>query len=156
MLETVDALEEVTETVSQEEAFSEVLQTHLKIQANHAYEILSLTKGHAIVRMLTKQTEKIDDTGYVYEASLFSCANFCAIASVNEPDTCLISAQVEFLNPVQEQDEAILFEATATTNSSGKKQISVVGTVDGIVVFESSFVTLKLDSRSLLKNENQN
>lgn len=150
----LEALDEVTETIEQEpETFNEVLQTHQKIQANHAYEILSLAKGHAIVRMLTKQTEKIDDTGYVYEASLFSCANFCAIAAVNETETHLISAQLEFLNPIKEDDGEVTFEAIATTNSSGKKQIEVVGTVDGIVVFESSFVTLKLDGKSLLKNE---
>jgi acyl-coenzyme A thioesterase PaaI-like protein len=154
----LEALDEATEeTIElQQDTFSDVLRTHKKIQANHAYEVLSLAKGHAIVRMQTKQTEKIDDTSYVYEASLFSCANFCAVASVNEPDTHLISAHVEFLNPIKESDGEIVFEAVATTNSSGKKQINVVGTVDGVVVFESSFVTLKLDDKSLLKIENQN
>lgn len=135
------------------QAVTETLHTHLKIQQNHSYEIVALESGFARVKLETKLTERIDETDYVYEASLFSCANFAAVASVNEPDTHLISAKIEFLNPIKVEDDEVLFEATATTNSSGKKQIDVVGLVKGIVVFESSFVTLKLDQKSLLKND---
>ncbi len=129
----------------------ETLHTHLQIQQNHSYEILTLSNGHARVKLLTRLSERIDNSTYIYEASLFSCANFCAVASVNEKDSHLISAKMDFLDPVKVEDEEVIFEAAATTTSSGKKHIDVVGTVRGIVVFESSFVTIKLDNRSILK-----
>lgn len=144
-MEAQELVEEV------EPATQDVLITHQKIRENHAYEIIEMKPGFAKVRFLTKLAEKIDDTAYIYEASVFSCANFCAIAAINERMSHLISAKVDFLNPIKIDDEEIVFEATATTNSSGKKQIDVVGFVKGILVFESSFVTLKLDKKSLLK-----
>ncbi len=134
-----------------EHLLDETLSTHMQIQQNHSYELLTLTNGHARVKLLTKLSERIDESAYIYEASLFSCANFCAVASVNEKDSHLISAKIDFLDPVKIEDEEVIFEAHATTTSSGKKHVDVVGTVKGIVVFESSFVTIKLDKRSLLK-----
>ncbi len=145
-METEEALE-----TTEKPQLNEILQTHLKIQENHSYELLALDAGFARVRMQTRRSEKIDDTPYIYEAALFSCANFCAVASVNEMQNHLISAKVEFLNPVKVEDEEVYFEATASTNSAGQKQIEVVATVKGIVVLESSFVLLKLDHKSLLK-----
>ena len=147
-------MEETVVDLLPQNELEEVLKTHIKIQQNHSYEILTLESGFARVKLQTKLAEKIDDTPYIYEASLFSCANFCAVAAVNEKQSHLISAKTEFLNPVKTEDEEIIFEATATTNSSGKKQIEVVGLIKDIVVFESSFVTLKLDRKSLLKDTN--
>ena len=142
-----EPLEQVEET----QPLEETLHTHLQIQENHSYELLTLENGHARVKLQTKLSERIDKSAYIYEASLFSCASFCAVASVNERDIHLISARIDFLDPVKVEDEEVIFEANATTTSSGKKHIDVIGTVKGIVVFESSFVTIKLDKRSLLK-----
>ena len=139
------------EDTHQEEGIEGVLHTHIKIQENHSYELLTLRSNFARVKLLTKLAEKIDESDYIYEASIFSCASFCAIAAVNEKYNHIIAAKVEFLNPVKTEDEEIIFEATATTNSSGKKQIEVIGSVKGIIVFTSNFVSLKLDKKSLLK-----
>jgi len=136
-----------------EDGIDEILQTHIKIQENHSYELLTLQPNFARVKLLTKLAEKVDESNYIYEAALFSCANFCAVAAVNERQNHIIAAKTEFLNPVKLEDEEIIFEATASTNSSGKKQIDVIGSVKGIIVFESSFVSLKLDKKSLLKEE---
>jgi acyl-CoA thioesterase len=149
-------LEEIVTTAPlEEERTNDVLLTHIKIQENHSYEILTLQPGFARVKLLTKLAERIDETRYLYEASIFSCANFCAVAAVNEKQNHIISAKVDFLNPIKVEDEEIIFEATATTNSSGKKQIDVIGTIKDIIVFESSFVSLKLDKKSLLKEESK-
>ena len=149
-METEEILETNAEHIEEPE---ETLRTHLSIQQNHSYELLALDNGHARVRMQTKLSERIDNTDYLFEASLFSCASFCAIASVNETNCHLISARVDFLDPVKVEDGEVIFEAHATTTSSGKKHIDVVATVRGIVVFESSFVSLRLDNKSLLKEE---
>ena len=138
-----------------EQELSQIIQelrTHQKIQTNHAYELLTLEENFARVKLLTKLTEKVDDTAYVYPPAIFSCANFSAMAAINEKGNHLINSKIDFLNPIKEEDEEIIFEATATTNSSGKKQIEVVGLVREMIVFEGSFVTIKLDQKSLLKN----
>ena len=129
------------------------LITHTSVCENHSYEVIALEPGFAKVRFQTRLAEKIDKTSYIYEASIFSCANFAAIAAINEPQNHLISARVDFLNPIQAEDEEVIFEATASTNSSGKKEVQVAGFVKGITVFESRFVTLKLDKKSILKEE---
>ncbi len=139
---------------TQEQEVSQInkeLQTHQKIQTNHTYELLTLDENFARVKLLTRFTEKVDDTSYVYPPAIFSCANFCAMAAINEPKNHLISSCVDFFNPIREEDEEIIFEATATTNSSGKKQVDVIGLVKDIIVFEASFVTIKLDQKSLIK-----
>ncbi len=139
-------------TKEQEELqINKELLTHQKIQTNHTYELLVLDENFARVKLLTKYTEKIDDTNYVYPPAIFSCANFCAMASINEPKNHLISSSVDFFNPIKDEDEEIIFEATATTNSSGKKQVEVIGLVKDIIVFEGSFITIKLDQKSLIK-----
>jgi len=151
-------LETVLERTAPEpetEEMEEILLTHLKIQENHSYELLTHQPGFARVRLLTRHVETIDESSYLYEPALFSCANFCAVVAVNEKENHIISAKVDFLNPVKSDDDEIIFEATATTNSSGKKQIDVIGTVKGIVVLESSFVSLKLDKKSLLKESSK-
>ncbi len=138
-------------TLNEYDLITETLQTHLQIMENHSYEIRSLKSGFAKVALKTKLTEKIDDTTYVYEASIFSCANFCAMAAVNTKGNHLISAKADFLAPIKITDEEVIFEATATTNSSGKKHVKVIGTLNDLVVFESSFITLKLDGKSIVK-----
>ena len=145
-------MEEIVQTEPHEEGVEEILRTHIKIQENHSYELLTLQPNFARVKFLTRLAETIDDSDYIYEPAIFSCANFCAAAAVNKRQSHIIGAKAEFLNPVKLEDEEIIFEATATTNSSGKKQIEVIGSVKGIIVFESSFVSLKLDKKSLLKD----
>ncbi len=146
-------MSETSETATRNDfdLITETLQTHIQIKENHSYELLSHKSGFAKVSLKTKLTEKIDDTNYVYEASIFSCANFCAMAAVNTKGNHLISAKAEFLSPVKTTDKEVVFEAVATTNSSGKKQVKVVGTVNDLIVFEGSFITLKLDGKSIVK-----
>jgi len=127
------------------------LQTHKNIQANHSYKLLELYAGYAKISINSEKSESVDNNGTVYDGSIFSAANFCAMAAVNEKNTFLISAKVDFLNPIKNNDSEVIFEATATTNISGKKNISVIAKVNDIITFSGDFVSIKLNNQSLIK-----
>jgi hypothetical protein len=73
------------------------------------------------------------------------------MAAINEEHTFLISANIDFLNQINIEDEEVIFEARAKANISGKKQIEVQGKVKDITVFLGDFVAMKLDNKSLIK-----
>lgn len=142
---------EVLEIEEENITLSNELKTHKNIHLNHSYKILELEDGFAKVSINSKKSEQVDDEGIVYDGSIFSAANFCALVAVNIKHIFLISAKVEFLNPVKLEDEDVIFEATASVNSSGKKNISVTGKVNDITIFSGDFVAMKLDSQSIIK-----
>jgi acyl-CoA thioesterase len=130
---------------------SSELKTHKNIQSNHSYKILTLDEGYARVKISSKHSEKVDNQNLVYDGSIFSAANFCAMAAINEKEIFLIGANVDFLNPVSGEDEEVIFEAKAISNISGKKNVQVVGKVNDITIFQGDFVAIKLDNQSLIK-----
>ncbi len=130
---------------------SSELKTHKNIQSNHSYKILKLDEGYAKIKIHSHQSEKVDNQNIVYDGSIFSAANFCAMAAINEENTFLIGANVDFLNPVSGEDEEIIFEAKSASNISGKKNIQVRGKVNDIAIFQGDFVAMKLDNQSLIK-----
>lgn len=128
------------------------LKTHKNIHSNHAYALMQLDKGFAKISFNSKKSETVDQEGVVYDGSIFSAANFCAMAAVNEEHTFLIGAKVDFLNPVEAKDQEVVFEAHAKSNISGKKNIDVTGKVNDITIFQGDFVAMKLDNKSLIKS----
>ncbi len=128
------------------------LQTHRNILQNHGYELLALFQGYAKVRFKPGSGEILPGRRTLYEGSIYSCANFAAIAAVNTEGMFVISAKNAFLNPIKEEEE-ILFEANVTTNSSGKKEVNVKGSVNDLEVYQGEFVLMKLDERSVLRTK---
>ncbi len=128
------------------------LKTHKNIHSNHSYKLLQLEKGFAQISINAQKSEMVDQNGIVYDGSIFSAANFCAMAAVNEAKMFLISAKVDFLNPIEQEDQEVIFEARARSNISGKKNIDVIAKVNDIIVFQGDFVAMKLDNKSLIKS----
>ncbi|OQX74872.1 MAG: hypothetical protein B6D59_01000 [Campylobacteraceae bacterium 4484_4] len=128
------------------------LHTHKSILQNHGYELLALFQGHAKIRFKAGSGEILPSRKTLYEGSIFTCANFAAIAAVNIEEMFVISAKNAFLNPIKE-DEEVIFEANVTTNSSGKKEVSVKGSVNDLEVYQGEFVLMKLDERSILQTK---
>ena len=128
------------------------LNSHKNIYANHSYTLLELSNGYAKTSINSQKSETVDKENIVYDGSIFSAANFCAMAAVNEEHTFLISANIDFLNQINTEDEEVIFEARAKSNISGKKQIEVQGKVNDITVFLGDFVAMKLDKQSLIKS----
>ena len=128
------------------------LNSHKNIHANHSYKLLELSDGYAKTSINSQKSETVDKENIIYDGSIFSAANFCAMAAVNEEHTFLISANIDFLNQINTEDEEVIFEARAKSNLSGKKQIEVQGKVNDITVFLGDFVAMKLDKQSLIKS----
>ncbi len=143
----------MVEDLEKEESISlqNRLQTHKNIQANHSYKLLELNDGYAKISLNTKESESVDNQNYVYDGSLFSAANFCAMAAVNKEGAFLLSAKIDFLSPLKIEDSEAVFEAKATTNLSGKKSITVIGKVNDIVFFSGEFVSINLNHQSVIK-----
>ncbi len=146
MVEDLEVQEEEIHTKNE-------LRTHKNIHANHSYKLLALDDGYAKISINSQKSESVDDSGMVYDGSIFSAANFCAMAAVNEKNIFLLSAKIDFLNPIKSNDLEVIFEATATTNISGKKNISVIAKVNDIVTFSGDFVSIKLNHQSLIKSK---
>lgn len=144
MIEVLETKDNIT--------LSSELKTHKNIQSNHSYKILKLDEGYASIKINSKHSEKVDNQNLVYDGSIFSAANFCAMAAINEESTFLIGANVDFLNPVSGEDEEVIFEAKSLSNISGKKNVQVIGKVNDITIFQGDFVAIKLDNQSLIKS----
>lgn len=145
---------EAVESVDELE-LTHALKSHKNIHTNHNYRLLELAKDWAKISINPRKSETVDKESQLYDGSIFSAATFCAMAAVNQERTFLISANVDFLNTVDKTDEEMIFEATASSNISGKKQIEVVGKINDIAVFSGNFVAMKLDTKSLIKNDKQ-
>ena len=144
-------MSEVLEVENSDITLKSELKTHKNIHANHSYKLLSLQEGFAKISICSKKSETVDSEGIIYDGSIFSAANFCAMAAVNEEHIFLIGAKVDFLNPVNLDDKEVIFEGKASQNISGKKNIEVVGSVNGVNIFHGDFVAIKLDNQSLIK-----
>ena len=145
-------MSEALEVKKDNQSLISELNSHKNIYANHSYQLLELSHGYAKTSINSQKSETVDQENIVYDGSIFSAANFCAMAAVNEEHTFLISANIDFLNQINTEDEEVIFEARAKSNLSGKKQIEVQGKVNDITVFIGDFVAMKLDNQSLLKS----
>lgn len=127
------------------------LKTHKSIHTNHGYNLLKLGDGYAKISIDTNKSETVENN-MIYDGLLFSAANFCAMAAINEEHSFLLSANIDFLNQVSSSDEDIIFEAHAKNNISGKKRIDVNGKVNDITIFNGNFTAIKLENSSLIKS----
>jgi acyl-CoA thioesterase len=126
------------------------LNTHTNILKNNAYKILELSKNHATIALSSDNCERVKESGLIYDGGLLSAASFAATAAINEKNMFLIGVNMDFLNPIKEEED-IIFEADAQITSSGKKVVHVVGKIHDIVFMQGDFMLLKLDEKSLIK-----
>lgn len=96
------------------------LKTHLKIDRSLSGEVIELSEGYAKVVLKTDSRMIADDTGLVHGGFIFSLADFCAMATVNEPTVVLAQASIKFIKPVKVGDE--LTAEGRLTNLEGKKR----------------------------------
>ncbi len=143
--------EALLEEVEEEIVEIKKLNTHTNIQTNNAYNILALTDNHATIMIHAATCEKVKESGLIYDGVIFSAATFAAIAAVNEKNMFLIGVNIDFLNPLKDEDFDIIFEANVHQTSSGKKVVTVVAKVNDIAFMQGEFILLKLDEKSLIK-----
>ncbi len=96
------------------------LKTHQGIDTSLSGEVLELSEGYAKLRLKTDSRMVADHTGLIHGGFIFSLADFCAMATVNEPTVVLAQASIKFLKPVRVGEE--LFAEGRLKNSEGKKR----------------------------------
>lgn len=139
-------LEEVEEKIIE----IDKLNTHTNIKTNNAYNILALSENHATIMIHAATCERVKESGLIYNGVIFSAATFAATAAVNEKSMFLIGVNIDFLNPLKDEDE-IIFEAHAKQSSSGKKVVNVIAKTNDLIFMQGEFILLKLDEKSLIK-----
>ncbi len=128
----------MTQTVTNPQS---ALNTHEKINPTFSGRIVFLEKGYAKVSLETSDVMRAEDLGLVHGGFIFSAADYAAMAAVNEPNVVLASSSCLFLAPVRSGD-IVVFEATEHQKEGRKRNVTVVGTVHEIKVFEGEFKTV--------------
>ena len=126
------------------------LKTHLKFNPKFG-RLVEITENGARVILETTEDMAVDDEGLVHGGFTFGAADFCAMATVNEPYVVLVRAyNCEFMAPVKVGD-VVEFTGEIILKEKRKVEVKVVGTLNEIKVFEGTFGCVVLDHHVLKK-----
>jgi len=124
------------------------LKTHLKFNPKFG-RLVELSETGAKVILETTEDMAVDEEGLVHGGFTFGAADFCAMATVNEPYVVLVKAtNCEFLAPVKVGD-AVEFVSEILMKEKRKVEIKVTGRLHDIKVFEGIFSCVILDKHVL-------
>ena len=126
------------------------LKTHLKFNPKFG-RLVEITENGAKVVLETTSDMAVDEEGLVHGGFTFGAADFCAMASVNEPYVVLVKAtNCEFMAPVKVGD-VVEFEGEILMKEKRKVEVKVVGMINEIKVFEGLFSCVILENHVLKK-----
>ncbi len=137
---------EIEEYLNEEEI---LINTHEKIDNELCGRIEKIEKGVLELSLKTIPEMLADDKGLVHGGFIFSAADYAAMAAVNERNVVLVASNCQFLSPVRLGD-IVNIKATVRHKEGRKRNISVVGYVLDIKVFEGEFKTV-VTERHVLK-----
>ena len=124
------------------------LKTHLKLNPKFA-RLIEITEEGAKVLLETTPDMAVDEEGLVHGGFTFGAADFCAMATVNEPYVVLVKAtNCEFMAPVKVGDK-VEFTGEILMKEKRKVEVKVTGTLNEIKVFEGLFSCVVLDNHVL-------
>jgi acyl-coenzyme A thioesterase PaaI-like protein len=124
------------------------LKTHLKYNPKFG-RLVKLDENGATVVLETTEDMAVDEEGLVHGGFTFSAADFCAMATVNEPYVVLARAMnCEFMAPVKVGD-TVTFKGEIILKDKRKVDVKVVGEMNEIKVFEGIFGCVVLDKHIL-------
>ncbi len=126
------------------------LKTHLKFNPKFG-RVVEINENGAKVILETTSDMAVDEEGLVHGGFTFGAADFCAMASVNEPYVVLVKAtNCEFMAPVKVGDK-VEFTGEILMREKRKVEVKVTGTLNEIKVFKGLFSCVILDSHVLKK-----
>lgn len=120
-----------------------LLKTHQKIDQNFSGKLMVQEKNYAKVILETREEMVVDELGLIHGGFIFSAADFCAMATINEPNIVLVSSKCRFLAPTALGD-SVTFESSVVFDDSKKQTVLVSGKVKDIKVFDAEFGTVVL------------
>lgn len=100
--------------------------------------ILKMTYEEVITKFVPTKQMISDESNLIHSGFIFNAANYAAMCLVNQPHAITIGAEVEFLAPVEFEQE-MMFLATIKQSNAKKFEISVKGTLLDIKIFEAVF-----------------
>ncbi len=120
------------------------LKTHLKFNPKYG-RLIEITDKGAKVILETTNDMAVDEEGLIHGGFTFGAADFCAMASVNEPYVVLVKAtDCEFMAPVKAGD-IVEFQGEILMKEKRKVEVKVTGTLKDIKIFEGIFSCVVLD-----------
>ena len=126
------------------------LKTHLKFNPKFG-RLAEITENGAKVILDTTKDMAVDEEGLIHGGFTFGAADFCAMASVNEPYVVLVKAsECEFMAPVKVGD-SVEFIGEILMKEKRKVEVKVTGTLKEIKVFEGIFSCVVLEKHVLKK-----
>jgi acyl-CoA thioesterase len=124
------------------------LDTHDNIDNILCGDIVSLTEGKSQVVLTTSESMSADEKGMVHSGFIFSAADYAAMIAVNMRNVILIGSTTTFLAPIRVGD-VVVFDAQVRHKDGRKRDVNVLGSVDGIKVFKGEFRTVIPDNHIL-------
>ncbi len=124
------------------------LNTHLKLDQTLNGKVLELKDNYAKTALTTTPIMIADKEGLVHGGFIFGAADFCAMATINDPLVVLAKSEVKFLAPVKEGD-IVLFEGALIESQGNRASVEVTGSVDEKKVFIGKFYTVVVDKHLL-------
>jgi len=120
------------------------LKTHLKFNPKYG-RLVEITENGAKVILETTEDMAVDEEGLVHGGFTFGAADFCAMATVNEPYVVLVKAtNCEFMAPIKAGD-TVEFNGEILMKEKRKVEVKVTGILNEIKVFEGVFSCVILD-----------
>lgn len=116
--------------------------------------IIKMTPDDVITRFIPTKQMISDESNLIHSGFIFNAANYAAMCLVNQPNAITIGAEVEFLAPVEFEQEMV-FLATIKQSNAKKFEILVKGTLLDIKIFEAIFHIAVFDKQLFKLNFKQ-
>ncbi|MDD3344264.1 MAG: PaaI family thioesterase [Sulfurospirillaceae bacterium] len=140
--DTENALEESNSFLNED------LLTHTKIKTNFSGNLTELKKGFAKVILQTTNDMVVDEFGLIHNGFIFGASEYAAVAAINEENVVIIGCRSKFFAPAKLGD-IIEFEAKGRFEEARKREAKVIGTINGVKVYEGIFQAVILEKHIL-------
>jgi len=107
--------------------------------------IIELSKNYAKSILITSSDMVVDEYGLIFDAFIFSAANYVAQAAINKEFSVLIGSKCFFYAPLKLGDILELEARALFDDSSKKRDVKVLGRVKEIKIFEATLQIISTD-----------
>lgn len=114
------------------------LQACTSLKGELVGNIVKMTYEEVITKFVPTKQMISDESNLIHSGFIFNAANYAAMCLVNQSHAITIGSEVEFLAPVEFEQE-MMFLATVKQSNNKKFEINVKGTLLDIKIFEAIF-----------------
>lgn len=128
----------------QKEELQNKLIIHTKINKILYGRLLKLYPGYAKVFLITIEKISIDEQELIHGSFTFSAADFAVMTTGNHSNIVLVDARIRLLAPMKVGD-VVIFEVKVSHMTTKKHDVTSMGYINKIKIFEGEFVIVILD-----------